>query len=723
MKNSKLTGILEQVLLASFFFVGFLLVFESELKIPLFLQPFGRLHTLLLHFPIVLLLLAMFMEFFRFQASLQENKTYLQITQLLILVGALSSGITVMMGIFLAKEPGYGGGNLFWHRWLGVGTYLFASLIYWIRSRSWYQVTWAKCMSISMALMLVLVGHFGGNLTHGGNFVLEPLMKSQTVPLEEAVVFQDLVQPILEKKCVACHNPDKIKGELLLTDAKSIAKGGKTGPLFVAGKPELSLLIQRAHLSIDDKKHMPPIGKPQLSDDELQLLSWWVKEKASFTKKVVDLASTDSLRILSTKLLASSGPKEEEFDFQEADEKTIQKLSNEYRTIMLFAKDSPALSVNFFNKAQYKAPKLEELKEIKQQIVTLSLAKMPVQNADLAFVKIFEHLHTLNLNFTDISEVGLKELAGMKELMVLSISGTKLKAAGLASALKAIPNLKKVYVWDAGLSREDIQILQKQLKGIQVVGGFQDDGSNPLKLNPPQVKNPSTIFDEYIDAQLGHPIKGVEIRYTTDGSIPDSAKSSIFAGNLRLNQNTSIRARAFKPGWIGSEEAIFDFYRGHFRPDSAVLLTPLNRVHQAAGAKTFFDGRLGSFNANSPAWANNWAGVRNNDLVLVTMFKQAITLSSVELRIMVETQTGIFPPESVEVWGATIENQWKLMAKFKPAIPKENFPHTLPLIGTRFKPSTVKYIKIVAKPLEKIPGWHPSKDKRALFLVDEMFFN
>ncbi|MHA8104576.1 c-type cytochrome domain-containing protein [Aquirufa nivalisilvae] len=723
MKNSKLTGILEQVLLASFFFVGFLLVFESELKIPLFLQPFGRLHTLLLHFPIVLLLLAMFMEFFRFQANLEENKTYLQITQLLILVGALSSGITVMMGIFLAKEPGYGGGDLYWHRWLGVGTYLFASLIYWIRSRSWYQVTWAKCMSISMALMLALVGHFGGNLTHGGNFVLEPLMKNQAVLLEEAVVFQDLVQPILEKKCVACHNPDKIKGELLLTDAKSIAKGGKTGPLFVAGKPELSLLIQRAHLSIDDKKHMPPIGKPQLSDDELQLLSWWVKEKASFTKKVVDLASTDSLRILSTKLLASSGPKEEEFDFQEADEKTIQKLSNEYRTIMLFAKDSPALSVNFFNKAQYKAPKLEELKEIKEQIVTLSLAKMPVQNADLAFVKIFEHLHTLNLNFTDISEVGLKELAGMKELMVLSISGTKLKAAGLASALKAIPNLKKVYVWDAGLSREDIQILQKQLKGIQVVGGFQDDGSNPLKLNPPQVKNPSTIFDEYIEAQLGHPIKGVEIRYTTDGSIPDSAKSSIFAGNLRLNQNTSIRARAFKPGWIGSEEAIFDFYRGHFRPDSAVLLTPLNRVHQAAGAKTFFDGRLGSFNANSPAWANNWAGVRNNDLVLVTMFKQAITLSSVELRIMVETQTGIFPPESVEVWGATIENQWKLMAKFKPAIPKENFPHTLPLIGTRFKPSTVKYIKIVAKPLEKIPGWHPSKDKRALFLVDEMFFN
>ena len=88
--NSKLTGILEQILLASFFFVGFLLVFEGDLQIPLFLQPIGRLHTLLLHFPIVLLLLAMFMEFFRFHDSFHKNITYLQFTQWLILAGALS---------------------------------------------------------------------------------------------------------------------------------------------------------------------------------------------------------------------------------------------------------------------------------------------------------------------------------------------------------------------------------------------------------------------------------------------------------------------------------------------------------------------------------------------------------------------------------------------------------------------------------------------------------
>ncbi|RXK48292.1 c-type cytochrome domain-containing protein [Aquirufa rosea] len=723
MKKFQLIRILEQILIASFFFVGFLFLFEDSLQIPLYLQPIGRLHTVLLHFPIVLLFIGMLMEYFRFHPTWEENDFYQQFSQGILLTGALSSAITVIMGIFLAREPGYGGADLWWHRYLGLATYLLASGIYLFRNKDWYSPGMVKASSLGMVILLIMVGHFGGNLTHGGNFVLEPLIKNKTVPLEEALVFQDVVQPILEKKCVACHNPDKIKGELLLTDAKAIAKGGKTGPLLVAGKPELSLLIQRAHLSIDDKKHMPPIGRPQLTDDELQLLSWWVKRQATFTQKVLDFESSDSLRILSSKLLATSTSPVESFDFSEADEKTIQKLSNEYRTILLFAKDSPALSVNFFNKAQYQAKKLEELKEIKEQIVSLSLAKMPVQNADLEHIKPFEHLHTLNLNFTDVTEVGLKELAGLKELMLLSLTGTHLKAPGLGNALKAIPNLKKVFVWDTGLSLAEIQALQKQLKGIQVIGGFHDDGTNPLKLNPPLVKNSSTIFDQFILAQLGHPIKGVEIRYTLDGSRPDSAIAPLFTGSLRLDKNTSIHARAFKPGWIGSDEAIFDFYRGHFKPDSSVLLTPLNRVHQAAGAKTFFDGRLGTFNANSPAWANNWAGVRNNDLVLVSMFKEPIALSSVELRIMVETQTGIFPPELVEVWGATVENQWKLLSKFKPEIPKENFPHTLPLIGTKFKTSKVKYIKIVAKPLEKIPGWHPAKDKRALFLVDEMFFN
>jgi hypothetical protein len=49
--------------------------------------------------------------------------------------------------------------------------------------------------------------------------------------------------------------------------------------------------------------------------------------------------------------------------------------------------------------------------------------------------------------------------------------------------------------------------------------------------------------------------------------------------------------------------------------------------------------------------------------------------------------------------------------------------HLLAAVGGKFKPQTVSYLKIVAKPLQKIPEWHGSKGKTALLLVDEMFLN
>jgi hypothetical protein len=60
-------------------------------------------------------------------------------------------------------------------------------------------------------------GHYGGNLTHGEEFLTKPLYaiissesgKSERKPItniEEALVYQDLVEPILEEKCYRCHS-------------------------------------------------------------------------------------------------------------------------------------------------------------------------------------------------------------------------------------------------------------------------------------------------------------------------------------------------------------------------------------------------------------------------------------------------------------------------------------------------------------------------------------
>lgn len=721
--KSNLKGYTENLLFALSILILFLLVFESKVSIPAWLQPFGRMHPMLLHFPIVILLLAMVLEFFRFQTKYRTQEFYQGFTTNLWLTGLLTSAFTILMGLFLSKEGGYEGAALQWHKWLGVSLLYFTFAIYRSRNAAWYKDRIAKAGALVTVFALIFVGHYGAVLTHGQNFILEPVLaEAPIVPLEEALVFDHVVQPILEKKCVSCHNADKAKGKLLLTDAESILKGGKNGELWVAGQPELSLLLQRLHLPEDDKKHMPPANKTQLSDQEKQLLSLWIKGNGVFDKKVIDLPASDSLRMLAATFLKPAPAPEERYDFAAAAEETIRQLNTDYRVVAPLAQASPALTVNIYNKKAFGPKSLTELSAVKLQIVSLDLNKMPVKDADLKNISQFENLRRLNLNFTDITGRGLGELTALKNLQSLALSGTKINYQDLKKQLPAFKNLKSVALWNTRVAATEISQLQKAYTDIRFIAGFKDDGSNPIKLNPPQLKNSAPIFRQTVPVQLHHPIKGVTIRYTTDGSAPDSINSPIFKPGTTISTTTTLRARAFKEGWFGSDEVTFHLYKSAYMPDSISLVYPLNRVHQASGPRTFFDGELGGHNANSPAWANNWAGFFKNDMALVTEFKQPILLSAVALNTLIESENNIFPPAKVEVWGGTTKDKLKLITTFTPPQPDKANKPVIKLIEGQFKPHQVSYLKIVATPI-MLPEWHRGKGNPALLLIDEILLN
>ncbi|GGB85353.1 c-type cytochrome domain-containing protein [Dyadobacter sediminis] len=723
--HSKFRTFAGQLLIAANIFILFLLFFENKLVIPAWLQTIGRMHPLILHFPIVILLLAMLLEYFSFRPEYAKNQFYRNFLHNLLLAGSLLAAVTVIMGLFLSREEGYEGEILNYHKWTGAGIFFFASFIYFIRSSTWYKAPVAKAGSLLTVAALVVTGHYGAALTHGMNFIWEPIearKEAASIAPEQAVVFTHVVQPILEQKCTSCHNADKMKGQLSLTDAQSLLKGGKSGKVLVPGNPEISLLLERIHMPTEEKKHMPPSGKPQLTPQETAILHLWIKDQAKFDKKLASYPSGDSLQILAAAYLKPAS-RETEFDFPSADEAEITALNSDYRTIVPLAKNSPALAVNIYNRATYTSKQLNELDGIRKQVIALNLNKMPVNDADLEIIGKFENLQKLNLNFTEISAGGLKALTGLKNLSSLAISGTKIKYSELSALLPAFKNLKSVSVWNTPLSEPEIVQLQKANGSMAIIGGFKDDGKNMLRLNPPQMKNSSPVFAGTMALQLKHPINGVEIRYTMDGSEPDSVKSPLANDKLLLAKSENIKAKAFKNGWYGSETVQFEVYKCSFQPDSVHLLAPLNRVHQATGAKTFFDQKLGVIGANNPAWANNWAGVKDNDMVLVSEFKKPALISSVGIHYMIEEDTGIFPPEIVEVWGGKDAESMKLLSKFKTEMPAKGDKPSLKTMEGKFKPQTVSCLKIVAKPLNKIPEWHKSKGNKALLLVDEMFLN
>ena len=723
--KSKLIGVAEGILFGGNFLLLFFLLFESYLDIPFWLQPIGRMHPLMLHFPIALLLLALFLEFFRFRPEFQSSPLFQDFSRYLLLFSVLTGWLAAVMGLFLSQEDGYSGQLLELHKWTGAGMVFLASLIYAFRNYPWYREKVAKAGIGITALSIILAGHFGATLTHGENFILEPILTTQVdmVTFEEAKLFDHLILPVLEKKCNSCHNPSKAKGELIMTNMKALLKGGENGVVFVGGKPEESTLLSRIHLPEDDEDHMPPSGKPQLTELEKALLEQWIKSNLAPETIVASLPESDELRIMAIGFL-NSRETEPVFDFPAANPKAIQELNTSYRAVIPFAKDSPALDVVFFSASNYAPASLEELAKVSGQIVALNLNKMPVTDQDMKLLLRFENLIRLNLNYTEITGKGLAELVKLKNLRQLSVSGTQVDFGSLKEVAGKFESLQTMTVWNTMISKAELESLKKEFKNINWVAGREDLDKDVLQLNLPRLSNLSNIFQDTLTLKIGHSIRDVEIRFTLDGSEPERETSAKFVfGETVLTESKLVKAKAYKEGWNASDVATFSVYKNQHIPDTAVLLSKMSSVHPANGSQTFFDKELGTFNANSPAWANNWAGFRGNPMELLLEFDEYVEVSSVSMRVLVEPSNVIFPPESIEIWGGDGPNSLRLVGKMRPEQPtKEGEPY-IELVACQFETYSAKYIKIVAKPVEKIGEWSRRKGEGGLLLIDEMFVN
>ncbi len=97
--------------------------------------------------------------------------------------------------------------------------------------------------------------------------------------------FEQDVQPIIDNKCVACHNVGIAESRLILEDVPGMLKGGKRGPALVAKDPAKSLIYLLAARSHDPV--MPPLpnsaSATAFTPQELGILKLWIEEGAVST--------------------------------------------------------------------------------------------------------------------------------------------------------------------------------------------------------------------------------------------------------------------------------------------------------------------------------------------------------------------------------------------------------------------------------------------------------
>ncbi|HLT51584.1 MAG TPA: c-type cytochrome domain-containing protein [Arenibacter sp.] len=443
-------------------FLVFLLIFESFIDLPDLVTWLGRFHPVVLHFPIVLLLIAAVI-------GLSGNK----VPGLLLGVATFSVLVTAITGFFLGTGPDPKGNLVFWHQWMGVGVAILAVVWYWIDINPLKQIYLVRTIQVMLIILVGLTGHYGGMLTHGEDFLDLPNSKKMGKIPDNPLIYEDIVHRVLDVNCIGCHNPNKKKGELLMTGIQELLVGGENGAAIVRGQPDNSELIKRLRLPPENEEHMPPEGKKPLSENEILILERWIALGASDTLRLNHLDNDEPLQGLVTMMMApkKSGKWE---SFPLVADSTLQNLNGDYTTVKRISANSQALSVSIFSPPKYDPKLILALGRVADNIVELDLSGLPLGEKELEIIGICKNLEWLELDKTQITDSEFAKLGGLSNLLVLKAYATQITEASLP-VLKNFNNLHSLYLWDTPLSDIENGALKDALPNARIDRGIDPE--------------------------------------------------------------------------------------------------------------------------------------------------------------------------------------------------------------------------------------------------------
>ncbi len=447
-----------------------------------FLLFLGRFHPLVVHLPIGFLLLAVMVQFATRWPKFHPIKPF---THYLWALGTFSTAIAILFGYFLSLSGDYDSDTLFWHKWSGVGVLSFSIACYFFFKKPFKVPVFAQWASVFLVFAsLMYTGHLGGNLTHGQTYLLEyapnPIrgiagLPPKTIPrkkvtvLDSADVYLDLVQPIMDSKCLSCHNTGKKKADLLLTSFTNVMKGGENGEVVIAANVEASELFRRITLPENHDDFMPSEGKRPLTDQEVDIIAFWIASGAPPNGYVTELDTEKNITPTVNNYLGLDKNSIFNKKVSAPDEALIDSLRSHGFILNRLMRDNYFLDANFsLSERSLEDSDIEMLLGLKEQLIWLNLANSKTKDIHLEKIGQLENLVKLDLRGNDITDSGVKHLSNLKNLESLNLYGTTV-SDGVFDMLPQLARLKKIYLWKTQVTDSLARRLQQANKNLSVI--------------------------------------------------------------------------------------------------------------------------------------------------------------------------------------------------------------------------------------------------------------
>ncbi|GMU81028.1 MAG: hypothetical protein AMXMBFR47_08990 [Planctomycetota bacterium] len=449
----------------------------------------GRLHPAILHLPIGLIAGVALLEFL----SLVNRKAAVRTAPAsLVVVAAISAIAAAVSGVVLAREPGYGDDALELHRWLGIGLAALCTVAAVFRvagggAKAGPQRGYRLALLGALGVMGA-TGHLGGTMTHGDDFLTEPLFREAS-PLREprpdpvdstgaagisttqaSAAGYDAVADFFERRCISCHGESKQRGGLALHTPEAIAHGGDDGPVIVSGDIAASELIRRLRLPLDERGHMPPKAREQPTEGELRLIEEWVRAgavglPASASRESPAPASEEPLEHDA----AGEQPAPAAETLPAADSEALGRIQAVLAYVAPVGQGSSLLAVDFSAaKPTLTGGEIADLlRPIAANLADLKIARRTLDDSIAPILTAMPRLKRLDVRGSTLSETAAKAIGGLPALEELVLVGATIPTAVSAEILSA-PQLRRAYVWKSGVTADDVAKLREARPGLTI---------------------------------------------------------------------------------------------------------------------------------------------------------------------------------------------------------------------------------------------------------------
>lgn len=232
----------------------------------------------------------------------------------------------------------------------------------------------------------------------------------------------------------------------------------------------------------------------------------------------------------------------------------------------------------------------------------------------------------------------------------------------------------------------------------------------------PVISKDRDRFDQPMTISMSTNVPKAEIRYTTDGSMPNE-KSPVYKKPFVISNSTYVKAKTFLPGATPSFTTIKRFNFDYIV--KASYANKPNTPYNFNPESILFDGETGDISELS----HGWLGFSGNNFDVVLELSKAIELQQVLVTFAHVPDAWAFAPTAVQVYvsedGENFSQPINAKLKYAPEEQSMNNPQKVKVLVEVNQPD-VKYVRLVAKNMGRIPSWHKARGLRPWIMVDEI---